>query len=238
MADSLIALELVVLVLTFVSAGWLLADAKQRGRRSARWMVLALVIGPLALIPWLISRRRSPISEHLGLRRKLALYGLGGLVVVSASSIQILTTTFACQVARIEGQAMSPTLRDQDRIIVNKLTYRFGEPMPGDIVMLRYPIKPDKLFVKRVIAAGGERVRIVQGQVYRNDERVEDGYVAADARSHENWGPAVVPPAHFFVMGDRRNNSSDSRHWGFVPRAYMLGRVGYRWWPSISRVGD
>jgi signal peptidase I len=151
--------------------------------------------------------------------------------LASAAVYATLIVTFGFQVARVEGQSMAPTLADQDRLIVNKLAYRLGEPQVGDIVMLYYPLRPEKSFVKRVIAAEGDQVRVVDGKVYRNDVLMDDSFVPADYRSHDDWGPQVIPEAYFFVMGDHRNNSSDSRHWGFVPKKYIIGRVQLRWWP-------
>jgi hypothetical protein len=94
-----------------------------------------------------------------------------------------------------EGQSMAPTLEDQDRLIVNKLVYRIGEPRRGDIVMLYYPLNPDKSFVKRVIAEEGDTVRIVDGRVYVNDIPLKDDYVSNEYRSHDDWGPQVIPRA-------------------------------------------
>jgi len=151
--------------------------------------------------------------------------------LASAAVYATLIVTFGFQVARVEGQSMAPTLADQDRLIVNKLAYKIGEPHIGDIVMLYYPLNPDKSFVKRVIAEEGDQVRVVDGRVYRNDVPMDDTYVPSEFRSHDDWGPQVVPEGYYFVMGDHRNNSSDSRHWGFVPKKYIIGRVQLRWWP-------
>jgi signal peptidase I len=151
--------------------------------------------------------------------------------LVSAGVYAILIVTFGFQIARVEGQSMAPTLEDQDRLVVNKLVYRIGEPRRGDIVMLYYPLNPDKSFVKRVIAEEGDTVRIVDGRVYVNDIPLKDDYVAPDYRSHDDWGPQVIPEGYYFVMGDHRNNSSDSRHWGMVPKKYIIGKVQLRWWP-------
>src|SRR2546421_7981218 len=118
---------------------------------------------------------------------------------------------------------MAPTLEDQDRLIVNKLVYRIGEPRRGDIVMLYYPLNPDKSFVERVIAEEGDAVRIVDGRVYLNDIPMRDAYVGADFRSHDNFGLVIVPEGYVFVLGDHRNHSTDSRHWGFVPKKYVWG---------------
>jgi signal peptidase I len=151
--------------------------------------------------------------------------------LLSAAVYAILIVTFGFQVARVEGMSMAPTLEDQDRLIVNKLIYRIAEPRRGDIVMLYYPLNPDKSFVKRVIAEEGDSVRVVDGRVYVNDVPLHDDYVPAEYRSHDDWGPQVIPEGYYFVMGDHRNNSSDSRHWGFVPKKYIIGKVQLRWWP-------
>jgi signal peptidase I len=152
--------------------------------------------------------------------------------LASAAVYATLIVTFGFQVARVEGQSMAPTLADQDRLIVNKAAYRFfEEPQIGDIVMLYYPLNPDKSFVKRVIAKEGDQVRIVDGRVYRNDVLINDDYVPTEYRSHDDWGPEVVPEGQYFVMGDHRNNSSDSRHWKWVPKKYIIGKVQLRWWP-------
>jgi len=150
----------------------------------------------------------------------------------SAAVYATLIVTFGFQVARVEGKSMEPTLQDQDRLIVNKASYRFfSEPKPGDIVMLFYPRDPDKSFVKRIVAEEGDTVRIEEGQVYVNEELQPDLFVPPEFRSYENHGPEVVQESYYFVMGDHRNNSSDSRHWGQVPQKYIIGRVQLRWWP-------
>ena len=151
--------------------------------------------------------------------------------LASAAVYATLIVTFGFQVARVEGQSMAPTLADQDRLIVNKLAYRIGSPVVGDIVMLYYPNNPDKSFVKRIIAEEGDQIRIVDGRVYRNDVPMDDAFVPAEYRSHDDWGPQIVPEGYYFVMGDHRNNSSDSRHWGYVPKKYVIGKVQLRWWP-------
>jgi signal peptidase I len=155
----------------------------------------------------------------------------GFQTLVSAAVYATLIVTFGFQVARVDGLSMAPTLEDHDRLIVNKLVYELGDPRPGDIVMLYYPVNPEKMFVKRVIAKESETVRIVDGRVYVNDRPLQDDYVPAEFRSHDDWGPQVVQQGYYFVMGDHRNNSSDSRHWGFVPKKYIVGKVKVRWWP-------
>jgi signal peptidase I len=155
----------------------------------------------------------------------------GVQTLFSAAVYATLIVTFCFQVARVDGLSMAPTLQDHDRLIVNKLVYEIGEPRPGDIVMLYYPLNPEKMFVKRVIAKEGDAVRIVDGHVYVNDIPLHDDYVPEEFRSHDDWGPTVVQQGYYFVMGDHRNNSSDSRHWGPVPKKYIVGKVKVRWWP-------
>ncbi len=156
--------------------------------------------------------------------------------LASAAVYATLIVTFGFQVARVEGQSMAPTLEDQDRLIVNKLAYRMGEPQRGDIVMLYYPVNPDKSFVKRVIAQEGDEVRIDDGKVFVKmpsgyEVQLSDEYVPPEYRSHEDYPPEHVRDGYYFVMGDHRNNSSDSRHWGQVPKKYIIGKVQLRWWP-------
>jgi len=164
--------------------------------------------------------------------RRLASEILSGVqTLFSAAVYATLIVTFGFQVARVDGLSMAPTLEDHDRLIVNKLVYELGDPRPGDIVMLYYPLNPEKMFVKRVIAKEGDTVRIVDGHVDVNGIPVHDDYVPQEFRSHDDWGPQVVQQGYYFVMGDHRNNSSDSRHWGMVPKKYIVGKVKVRWWP-------
>jgi len=151
--------------------------------------------------------------------------------VVSAAVYATLIVTFGFQVARVEGQSMVPTLEDQDRLIVNKLAYRLARPQVGDVVMLYYPEDPDKSFVKRIVAEEFDTIRGENGRVYRNDVLLNDDFIPEDLRDYTSWGPYVVKKGYYFVMGDHRNNSSDSRSWGDVPRKYIIGKVQVRWWP-------
>jgi signal peptidase I len=213
---------------------WTAWDAARRGRNWFLWTLPVLLFGLFVMIPWLIRRRRSPIQGRLERGQLLAL----SISVVALVALQIMTgiflTTFLFQVARVEGHAMEPTINDQDRLLVSKLTYQQRDPRRNDIVMLYYPLNPSKSFVKRVIAEEGDQVRIVDGKVFVNDILLDDLFVPPDFRSHDDWGPQVIPEGYYFVMGDHRNNSSDSRHWGFVPKKYITGKVQWRWWPIGS----
>jgi signal peptidase I len=151
--------------------------------------------------------------------------------LTSAAVYATLIVTFVGQVARVEGRSMLPTLDDQDRLIVNKMAYLWEQPRVGDIVMVASPHEPDKMLVKRVIAGPGDVVRSKEGRVYRNNAPVPDDFVPEEFRSDDSWGPELVPDGFYFVLGDHRNNSSDSRVFGPVPEKYIKGRVQVRWWP-------
>ena len=225
-------------VVSWFGALWVARDAARRGRSWFAWAALVWFTNVVGLGIWLVVRRRTPIDpeRRLSPRRLVgALVGLVAASLVIAPLVAEIVVTFCFQLARVEGAAMSPTLENGDRLIVNKLIYRTHGPRRGDIVMLYYPLNPEKSFVKRVIAEEGDTVRIVDGRVSVNDMPLKDDYVPNEYRSHDDWGPQVIPQGYYFVMGDHRNNSSDSRHWGFVPKKYITGRVAYRF--AGSRVG-
>jgi signal peptidase I len=153
------------------------------------------------------------------------------LVLVFTAMCVVFVAEFGVQFSRVDGYSMEPTLENRDVLLVNRMAYEIGEPQPGDIVTLYYPMDPNQAFVKRVIAGQEAKVQILDGYVYIDDKPLQDDCVASAYRGHENWGPELVSDGYYFVMGDHRNRSSDSRDWGFVPRRYITGKVTLRWWP-------
>lgn len=237
MQSELIA-DLVVLALSGLLFGiywWMPLDVMRRGRAWIRWQLFLFVLPFVALPAWLYKRRRFPITTVVSSRTTAAFAIVAVALLLLPGMIGEAVKTHYAQVARVEGSAMAPTLFDQDRLVVSKRAYRIGEPAIGDIVMLRYPLNPQKAFVMRVIAGGGDDLRVVDGTVYRNGEPANEPFVAPESRGGNNWGPGIVPTGYFFVMGDRRNNSSDSRHWGAVSREHIVGKVTRRWWPLSRR---
>jgi signal peptidase I len=154
----------------------------------------------------------------------------GAILVVAASALMMLLlmaalTTFPFQLVRNADGAMEPALKDQQRLVVNKLIYRLRDPRSGEVVMMLSPLDPNRLFVRRVIGRAGDTVRIIGGVVYINGKPSTDGDVPSEFRNQEDWGPQVVPAGYYFVLSDNRNGSSDSRHWGFVPTRYIIGKI-------------
>jgi signal peptidase I len=132
---------------------------------------------------------------------------------------------------RIEGFSMEPTLHEGQFLIVNKLVYQLDQNQPnrGDIVVFEYPRAPDRDFIKRVIGLPGEKVEVRQGRVYINDKPLEEPFIASQPAY--SWGPRVVSEEEYFVLGDNRNNSSDSHTWGFLPRKNIIGKAWLSYWP-------
>jgi signal peptidase I len=138
--------------------------------------------------------------------------------------------------SEVRGSSMRPGIHDGDRILVDHVSYMFATVAHGDIVVMRYPLDPTVDYVKRVVGLPGDHVEIFRGQVWLNGARIEEDYVAAE--NIDPWAVAdvVVEPGHFFVLGDNRLRSSDSRDFGQVPEVYLRGKVRARLWP-FERVG-
>ncbi|SJZ63608.1 signal peptidase I [Selenihalanaerobacter shriftii] len=154
--------------------------------------------------------------------------------VVIAVILSFIIITFIIQAFYIPSGSMRPTLEPGDRIFVNKFIYRFKNPERFDIIVFKYPVNPRKKFIKRVIGLPGDTVSIDNGTVYVNDRPLKENYTLDVGYS--NYQEVEVPPKHYFVLGDNRNNSEDSRFWGFVPRKNVIGKALVRFWP-LSRIG-
>jgi len=148
----------------------------------------------------------------------------------------VLLVVFVVQPVKVEGTSMQPHLFDQERIFVNKFVYHFSEIERGDIVVFWYPKDPEKSFIKRVVGLPGETVEIRSGFVWINEKQLIEPYVPAEYFDPASYDPVVVPRGHYFVLGDHRNSSSDSRVWGVVPHRNIFGKALLRYWP-ISRFG-
>ena len=143
-----------------------------------------------------------------------------------------LIITFLYQPVRVEGTSMQPELKDQDRLFINKFVYHFESISRGDVVVFHYPLDPSKSYIKRVIALPGDTLRIDDGRVYVNGKRIKEPYVPARYRDTRSLPEMVIPPNEYFVMGDHRSISSDSRDFGPVPRNLIYGKAAFVYWPA------
>ena len=150
------------------------------------------------------------------------------LVSLAISAFIII---FLYQPVKVEGVSMMPGLEDQERIFVNKFVYRWEPIQRGDIIVFRYPRDTSKSYIKRVIGVAGDRVRIVKGQVYVNGEALDEDYVPSDYADGRSYPELVVPRNSYFVLGDHRTMSSDSREFGPVNDRYIYGKAVFGYWP-------
>ena len=153
--------------------------------------------------------------------------GLGGTLKLVLAVF--VTYTFLFNFSVVRGNSMAPGIHDGDRILIDHLSYFFGQAHRGDVVVLKYPLDPSVDYIKRVIGLPGDDIRLEGGAVWVNGERLQEPYVADIDRAAALH--VRVKPAHYFVLGDNRLRSSDSRDFGFVPRDYVRGKVEVRVWP-------
>jgi len=151
--------------------------------------------------------------------------------LVISLAISAFIIVFLYQPVKVEGTSMMPSLADQERIFVNKFVYRIEPIERGDIVVFRYPRDPSKSFIKRVIGVGGDRIRIEAGTVYVNEQPVEEDYVPMAYEDERSYPEEVVPAGSYFVLGDHRSMSNDSRDFGPVDQSFIYGKAVFGYWP-------
>src|ERR671938_1419228 len=153
--------------------------------------------------------------------------------LVFALMFAALLVVFVVQPVKVEGTSMLPRLHDGERIFVNKLVYYHLPPLQrGDIVVFWFPDDPDKSYIKRVIGLPGEMVEVRDGRIRINGQELNEPYLDPQLNvSHMSEPPVIVKPHYYFVMGDNRDHSSDSRFWGLVPEKYIYGKALFRYWP-------
>jgi signal peptidase I len=183
-----------------------------------------------------------PAASEAQPRSKASVFG----VVIGAWTLDLIISLatsalfiiFLYQPVKVEGVSMMPLLEDQERIFVNKFVYRLEPIGRGDIVVFRYPFDPSKSYIKRVIAMAGDRIRIDGGQVYVNDQALDEDYVPPAYTDSRSYPEMIVPDHHFFVLGDHRSMSSDSRDFGPVDQSFIYGKAVFGYWPmdKLGRV--
>jgi signal peptidase I len=156
--------------------------------------------------------------------------------LVVSISVSAFIIVFLYQPVRVEGTSMLPMLEDQDRLFISKMAYRVGDIHEGDVVVFQYPRDHSKSYIKRVIGLPGDRIRIDHGRVYVNEVRLREPYVPGRYMDDRSMGEIVLPPHEYFVMGDHRSISSDSREFGPVDRDLIYGKAVFVYWP-MEQVG-
>jgi len=158
--------------------------------------------------------------------------------LIISLAISAFIIIFLYQPVKVEGTSMMPSLEDQERIFVNKFVYRLEPIGRGDIVVFRYPRDPSKSYIKRVIGMEGDRIRIDGGQVYVNGDALDEQYVPAEYSDARSYPELVVPPHSYFVLGDHRSMSNDSRDFGSVNQSFIYGKAVFGYWPmeKLGRV--
>ena len=146
--------------------------------------------------------------------------------------VSVLIIVFLYQPVRVEGTSMLPRLEDHDRLFINKFVYHFAAIERGDVVVFHYPRDPEKSYIKRVIALPGDRLRIDHGIVWINDKRQTENYVPDEFQDTRSFAEMTIPAGTYFMMGDHRSISSDSREFGPVERSLIYGKAVFVYWPT------
>lgn len=187
----------------------------------------------LTLSPPIESSLEAP-EEQSGSLGALSLMRDVAISVVLA----IILIVFIYQPVKVEGTSMMPGLTDQERIFINKYTYKLGSGTieRGDLVVFHFPLDPSQSYIKRVIGLPGDTVQIIDGDVLVNGSKLNEPYVPPAYRDHMSTPKKVVPPDDYFVLGDHRSSSNDSRLWGFVDRNAIYGKAVFVYWP-LDKIG-
>jgi len=148
-----------------------------------------------------------------------------------ALGLAIVVMIFLYQPVKVEGTSMNPLLSDQERIFINKFVYRFEPIERGDVVVFWYPLDRSKSFIKRVVGLPGETIEIRAGHLYVNGAELADQFVPVGYLDGSNYAPRRIPDGEYFVMGDHRDSSNDSRVFGPVPRQFIYGKAVFAYWP-------
>jgi signal peptidase I len=185
---------------------------------------------PIAVspLPAAAHERRSAVLATISWFRDLFLSVLIAIVVI----------LFLYQPVKVEGTSMMPALIDQERIFINKFSYKFGitEVNRGDTVVFWFPGDPSKSYIKRVIGVPGDTVEVIEGTVFVNGQKIDEPYVPEEYRDKVSTPKNNVPNGEYFVLGDHRSSSNDSRSWGTVPRGFIYGKAVFVYWPP-DRMG-
>ena len=149
----------------------------------------------------------------------------------------MVVIVFLYQPVKVEGTSMMPWLEDQERVFVNKFIYDFGSIQRGDVVVFQFPLEPQKYYIKRVVGLPGDQIAFMNGRLILNGELTTEPYLRPEYGDVSSYEAIEIPTDHFYVLGDRRSTSSDSRNWGTVDRSFIIGQAVFSYWP-FARIGS
>jgi len=179
---------------------------------------------------------KQPVISSSFRSRAVPMFSVWLRDLIISLSISAFIIIFLYQPVKVEGTSMMPSLDDQERIFVNKFVYRLEPIRRGDIVVFHYPRDPSKSFIKRVIGLAGDHIRIDAGQVFVNGESLEEDYVPADYAVQRSYPEFIVPANAYFLLGDHRTMSNDSRDFGAVQEKFIYGKAVFGYWP-VDKMG-
>ena len=174
---------------------------------------------------------QQPVTSSSLRSRAVPMFSVWFRDLIISLTISAFIIIFLYQPVKVEGTSMMPSLDDQERIFVNKFVYRMEPIRRGDIVVFHYPRDPSKSFIKRVIGLAGDHIRIDAGQVFVNGESLEEDYVPSDYADQRSYPELVVPANAYFLLGDHRTMSNDSRDFGPVDVGFIYGKAVFGYWP-------
>jgi signal peptidase I len=178
-------------------------------------------------LPLIPSNKPATVAEKKSAGIMLWFRDLAIATIASA-----LMITFLYQPVRVEGTSMLPRLEDSDRLFINKFVYHFTAIDRGDVVVFHYPRDPEKSYIKRVIALPGDQLRVDHGRVFVNGKAIREPYVPQEYRDTRSIAEMTLPPGEYYVLGDHRSISSDSRDFGPVDRSLIYGKAVFIYWPA------
>jgi signal peptidase I len=190
----------------------------------------ALVVGIPALVTGSTAAKCGMLTRYSSWD-KARVCTAGLLIAAALAAVSLVLIYQLYQPVKIEGNSMNPLLSDHEAIVINRLVYHFEPIHRGDVVVFRYPLDATYSFIKRIVGLPGETVQIRQGLVYVNGNWVPEPYVPSQYEDLSDFGPIQVPSGSYFVLGDRRNSSNDSRAFGTVSRRLIEGRAAFAYWP-------
>jgi len=204
-------------------------------------LAFAIFVTPLQLTQIFMNVRESDTKPASTPSKGWSSWQENLILIAIALCLAVLIRIFIAEPRYIPSDSMVPTLHTGDRLVVEKVSYRFHPPSQGDIIVFQPPAElqrrgypQDQAFIKRIIGIPGKILKVSNGQVYLDGQPLKEDYIAEPA--NQPFPPVQIPEDQYFVMGDNRNDSNDSRYWGFLPRQNIIGRAAFRFWP-VDRIG-